>query len=157
LGSHVLGGTPLKQIHGVKIYATRIHTQHEFYSFAALLKIASKNNALCMAKRTKKRGRPTHIRAWRKFRGLSQEQLAEQVGLTQATIARLERGDIAYSQPVLEAMAEALNCQPADLIMRDPKQPGSIWSLWDAISPDQQEQAIRVIEALTGKKTGTDN
>ena len=105
-----------------------------------------------MGKKVRKRGRKNFIKAWRKHRGLSQDQLAERISLSQATIARVERGDIAYTQPVLEAIAEALACEPADLIMRDPSQPGSIWSIWDQIPVQNREQAAKVLEAF--KKTG---
>jgi transcriptional regulator with XRE-family HTH domain len=107
-----------------------------------------------MGKKTKTKRRTTHIKDWRKFRGLTQEQLAERLGLTQATVARIERGDIAYTQPVLEAMAEALMCEPADLIMRDPSKPGSIWSIWDQIPTTERDQAARVLQTFV-KKTGT--
>lgn len=107
-----------------------------------------------MAKIVKKR-RKTFLKEWRKHRGLTQEQLAERLGLTQATVARIERGNIAYTQPVLEAIAEALRCEPADLIMRDPSRAGP-WSIWDSIPQDQRVQALKVLETFT-KKTGTDN
>lgn len=105
-----------------------------------------------MAKKDKKRGRRTYFKEWRKFRGLTQEQLAERLELTQATVARIERGDIAYTQPVLEAMAEALGCSPADLIVRDPSDPSGIWSIWDQIPVPDREQAAKVLE--TFKKAG---
>jgi transcriptional regulator with XRE-family HTH domain len=100
-----------------------------------------------MAKKPHKR-RPTFIREWRKYRGLSQDQVAERVGLSQATVARVERGDIAYTQPVLEAVADALGCAPADLIMRDPSAQGSIWTIWDQIPVQERDQAARVLETF---------
>lgn len=111
-------------------------------------------HAFPMAKRKKRASRRTFIKEWRKYRDLNQESLAERVGTTQETISRLERGDIAYTQPMLEALADALRCEPADLIMRDPTQPGSLWSIWDQIQPQERDQAMRVLETFT-KKTGT--
>jgi transcriptional regulator with XRE-family HTH domain len=73
-----------------------------------------------MAKRKKILHRRTFIREWRKHRGLKQEELADCVGVTQETISRLERGQIAYTQQTLEAISDALDCDPADLIARDP-------------------------------------
>lgn len=105
-----------------------------------------------MGKKQKKKGRPTFIKAWRKFRGLTQEQLAERIDLGQPTVARIERGDIAYTQPVLEAIAEALRCEPADLIMRDPGKQ-SIWSIWDQIEPQKREVATEMLAGLV-KKAG---
>jgi transcriptional regulator with XRE-family HTH domain len=86
-----------------------------------------------MARPTKPKHRKTYIREWRKHRGLNQEQLAARVETTQETISRLERGEIAYTQPMLEAVAEALNCGPADLIMRDPSKEDFLWTIWDQI------------------------
>jgi transcriptional regulator with XRE-family HTH domain len=102
----------------------------------------------------KRRRRPTFIRAWRKFRGLTQDELAEKLDLTQATIARIERGDISYTQPVLEALADALHCEPADLIMRDPGKPNP-WSLLEGVPDVDKPKIMQIIEAF--KRTGTEN
>lgn len=99
--------------------------------------------------------RPPHfIRAWRKHRGYTLEQLAEMVGTTHATLSRIERGKMQYNQGQIEALAEQLNCSPADLIMRDPTDPASIWSIWDQVAPAHREQAARVLQTFV-KKTGT--
>lgn len=95
------------------------------------------------------------IRAWRKHRGLTLEQLAERVGMTHQNLGKIERGKVPYSQPLLEALAEELRTDPASLIMRDPEAIDPIYSLWDTLSPVQQTQAVEVIKAL--KRTGTDN
>lgn len=103
----------------------------------------------------RKKNRPTYIRQWRKFRHLTQEQLADRVGVTQATIANVERGKRAYTQSLLEALADALMCGPADLLMRDPAQPDAIWSIWDQIPVQDRPQAMRVLRSF--KKNGTDD
>lgn len=69
-----------------------------------------------------RRGR-TFIAKWREFRGLSQEELADRMGTTGATVSRVESGKTPYSQDFLESAAEALGCAPADLISRDPRDP----------------------------------
>lgn len=48
------------------------------------------------------------IRALREQRGLSQTELARQVGTTQSAIARLESGTISPSLATLERVADAL-------------------------------------------------
>lgn len=147
-------GAPFEQIHASNIRKP-YHTSSVFYTAGVLAapKPGAQDNS--MAKKTKKR-RPTFIKEWRKHRALTQEQLGERLDLTQATVARIERGDIAYTQPVLEAMADALNCSPADLIMRDPSHAGSIWSIWDQIPAVQRDQAVKVLETFI-KKTGTNS
>lgn len=103
--------------------------------------------------------RPTFIRAWRKHRGLTLGQLADrlkvelEVDISEGQLSRIERGETPYSQDILEAVAQVLRCEPADLIMRDPTQPDAIWSLIDTLQPVERAQALAVIEALT--RTGT--
>jgi len=94
-----------------------------------------------------------YLKEWRKHRGYTQERLAEMIGSSKGHISDLERGERRYNQDNLEALAEALKCSPADLIMRDPSRPETIWSLWDGLSESQKPQAVAVIEALS--KTGT--
>lgn len=57
----------------------------------------------------------TFIKQWRKHRKLSQERLAERVGVTHGTLSKIERGLRPYNQRLLEALAQELNCSPADL------------------------------------------
>ena len=56
------------------------------------------------------------IRKWRKRRGMTQVQLAERVGARQATISDFETGKTRRIElDLLEALAAALRCEPADL------------------------------------------
>lgn len=111
-----------------------------------------------MAKRVQprfKNGPRRHfIRQWREYRNLTQDQLAERVGVTPGTISQLETGRINYRQPLLEALADALRCRPGDILNIDPTQDDAIWSLWETLEPAQRRQAFRIIE--TFKKTGSD-
>jgi transcriptional regulator with XRE-family HTH domain len=98
--------------------------------------------------------KPRHfIREWRKHRGYTQERLAEMVGVSDGAISQLERGDTSYTQPMLEALAEALMCEPADLIIRNPLDPEGIWSIWDKASTGQKRVAIEIIRGVM--RTGT--
>lgn len=94
------------------------------------------------------------IREWRKYRGYTLEQLADRVGVTHGALSQLERGLTNYTQPMLEALAGALSCEPADLIMRDPT--SDIWSIYDtlkALPKNDREKVVAIIDVL--KKTGT--
>jgi len=94
---------------------------------------------------------PRHfIKEWRKHRGLTQEQLAERIGIARSYLTKIERGDRRYDQPFLEAAGDALRCEPADLIMRDPTAAESIWSIWEQLSPTERTQAVAVIRAIRG-------
>lgn len=63
---------------------------------------------------------PHFIREWRKYRKLTQEELAEMVGLSNGAISQLETGRINYTQGTLEDIADALGCTAGDLLSRDP-------------------------------------
>ena len=96
---------------------------------------------------------PHYIKEWRKYRGLTQEQLAERIGIARSYLTKIERGTRRYDQPFLEAAAEALRCEPGDIIMRDPTDQDGIWSVWDTLNPLERQQAVAVIRAI--RATGT--
>lgn len=96
----------------------------------------------------------THIREWRKHRGLTLERLSDRIGVTPGALSQLERGDVGYTQPMLEALADALSCQPADLISRPPDTENGLQLVWDAIPVADRPKALEVLKAFT-KKDGT--
>lgn len=89
-----------------------------------------------------------HLRAWRKHRGLTIERLAELIGTTKSVVSELEIGKKRYNQDHLERLALALDCEPADLITRDPSDPEGVWAVWDHVPASKREDAIRVLRAL---------
>jgi len=95
---------------------------------------------------------PRHfIKQWREYRGHTLESLAEEIGISHGAIQQLETGKTHYRQQTLEALASALNCSPADLIMRDPTKddgPRSLYEVWEKATAQRRRQIIRVIEAL---------
>ena len=88
------------------------------------------------------------LREWRQHRQLTQEKLADRVGITKQHVSDLERSRRQYNQALLEAFAEALMCEPADLLVRDPTAPQAIWSLWDQIPTGDREQALKVLNSF---------
>lgn len=88
------------------------------------------------------------IREWRKYRGLTLVRLAERVGMSQPSLSRIERGDQPYSQGILEALADALACEPSDLIGRLPGAPNELTVLVNLIPPENTQAAITVLKAL---------
>lgn len=63
-----------------------------------------------------------YFREWRKFRKMSQEQVAEELETTKATVSRMETGKTQYNADYLQALADLFKCHPADLL-RDPIAP----------------------------------
>lgn len=69
----------------------------------------------------KKAARPQHfLREWRKYRGFSLEVAASAIGITHATLSRIERGKLPYNQIQLEGLAHLYQCTTAELLSRDP-------------------------------------
>lgn len=105
-----------------------------------------------MAKNNKTRW---YLRQWRKHRGYTQDRLAEMTGLSKPYLSQLETGKRQYTQELLEHFADALRCEPADLIIRDPTDPDGIWSIWEQLRPVERQQVVEIAKTL--KRTGTED
>lgn len=102
--------------------------------------------------------RKTYIREWRKHRGLTLEQVSSRLegidhDLGPSHLSMLERGERGYTQETLEALAEALQTDPASLLMRNPSDPEAIWSIWEQAKPGERQTIVDVARAIA--KTGT--
>ena len=86
---------------------------------------------------------------------MSQQQLADRLESSKGYISDLERGVRRYNQDLLEALAYALMCEPADLLMRDPTKEDAIWSIWESVPETDRPKIIEMIKVFSGKKTGT--
>jgi transcriptional regulator with XRE-family HTH domain len=102
------------------------------------------------AKRIRRR---TFIKQWREHRELTQEDLAERLETSKASISRIEAGQQAYTQDFLEACAEALRTDPASLLMRDPTDDEAVWSLWDKAKVGERQMIEQIVRTVV--KTGT--
>ena len=109
---------------------------------------------LGMPKPKQKIYRKTFIREWRKDRNLKLQGLVDRLEAmfayktTAATLSRVEKGLQPYSQPLLEAIADALTCQPGDLLMRLPGQEDEIRLVWSQLTPDKRKQALGILKVL---------
>lgn len=93
------------------------------------------------------------IKEWREFRGLTQEQLAERLDCSPASISRLERGKQALTDDVKTVVAKALDIEPSSIDMRNPAE-SEIWTLWDRATPAKKRQIVELAQIVL--KTGTD-
>lgn len=104
---------------------------------------------------TKVRQRRRHfIKEWRKFRGLTQDQLASRIGSATSTISQLETGKQGYSEPLLDELADALSCDPWELLNVDPSKEGEVVDLTRMLknaSPEVQAEAIGYVRGLLGR------
>lgn len=81
--------------------------------------------------------------------------MADRLESSKGYISDLERGVRRYNQDLLEALAYALMCEPADLLMRDPTKEDAIWSIWESVPETDRPKIIEMIKVFSGKKTGT--
>ncbi len=71
-----------------------------------------------------------------------------QLPQTGASLSRLENSKQPYGERILEALAEIYECEPWELIGRNPFMAGEVVSMWDTLNDRQKEQARVIIEAL---------
>lgn len=98
-----------------------------------------------------KKRRRIFLREWRSYRNKTQAQVAEALGVTKTHISNIENGKRQYTQELLEAAAEYLQCDPAHILNVDPTSPNSIWSIWEAaarIPEAKRDDARRIMSAL---------
>ena len=104
-----------------------------------------------------KSGPPVYFfRAWRKHRGLTQEQLAERVEMSVSSISQLETGKQGFSEDTLLSLAEALSCEPGDLLSRDPRLEGAVADLMRLIKQKDAAQSVMAFLNALPDKTGTE-
>lgn len=90
------------------------------------------------------------LAAWREFRGLTQEALAEKVGTTGSVISLLESGKRKLSPKWLRRLAPELNTTPGFILDFSPDElPTDILDVWGAIPEDRKDQALEVLRTFT--------
>lgn len=100
-------------------------------------------------------GDRNYLKAWREYRGLSQDELAEKVETTKSVISLLENEKRPLSSKWLRKLAEALETQPGHILDHDPNElPADIFDLWGSIAKTDRAQAARVLRSFV--RTGTD-
>ena len=88
-----------------------------------------------------------NLRQIRKARGLSQTALAQMVGCSQPTIAKIERGEANPTQDMIERIAAKLEVTPA-LLFGMPELQSRALSALATMSPERQAAALVVLEAM---------
>lgn len=95
-----------------------------------------------------KQRRATFIKEWRKFRDLSQEELAHRAGMSPGNLSLLENGKISYTQDSLQRLADALDCDPVDLLISDPTTGDEILTLVKNATPAQRRQIAELAKVV---------
>lgn len=95
-----------------------------------------------------------HLKAWREWAKLSQDELAERVGTTKSVISLLENGRRGLSDKWLRKFAEALDTTPGHILDLDPNEIDSdILEIWVKLSKNDRTQAARILRTFL--KDGT--
>lgn len=100
---------------------------------------------------------PHYIKEWRKHRGLTQERLADRLDKTQSWVSQIEQFKIEYTQGMLQALGEALNCDPADLLSVNPLVAGEVVDITALLRGAPllvQQQALAAAKAVLQTGTG---
>jgi transcriptional regulator with XRE-family HTH domain len=58
----------------------------------------------------------TNLRRWRNARGLSQDDLAYEAGVSRSYLSQLEKGAYYASLKIIGRLAQALDIEPAELL-----------------------------------------
>src|SRR5690348_11058985 len=111
-----------------------------FCAWATLFPTAGQGDTLCMTRH--------FLRAWRKHRGKTLEQVAEHLHMSHSQLSRIETFKQPYNQELLEALAELYVCDVVDLLIRDPADPEGMWSLWETAKPGQRRQIRELAEVV---------
>jgi len=94
-----------------------------------------------------------NIRSRRKQLGLTQEQLAEQIGVGHQALSRIEQGKMAPKMERLPSLAKSLQCSVSDLFRQDDERSIShakrIEELLNGLSNDRKEFIISHISSLS--------
>lgn len=97
-----------------------------------------------------------YIRQWREKRGISLRKLAERLEtepggdplVSYASLSRIETGEQPFSEPILNAIAAALDVTRSMLLEMDPEKEGHVVDLLNKMDRATRDQAVRMLELM---------
>lgn len=95
--------------------------------------------------------RRTFLREWRLYRGLTQEQAADRIGIDYTTLGKIERRLVPYNQGMLEAAAEAYACEPWQILNVDPTKAGDVVDLTRILKDRDPKVIAEIIGYAKGR------
>lgn len=151
--------------------AERLGRSMSYVSQNVMCDARNKNHSLCgvalrlacdnprMAKADKgkpkgdKNGGPSHLKAWRDFREMTQEELAEAVGTNQNMIGYLETGERGLSGKWLRKLAGPLRTTPGLLLDYDPRHINAdLIEIWVKASDLERQQIVGSALAIVRRR-----
>lgn len=115
------------------------------------------NNFMAPVPKQKRQRQKHYLREWRESLNLNQEAAADRIGVTQSKLSRIETYKTPYDQDFLEEAAIAYGVSAASLIMRDPTDQTSIWSIQDQLgkaTPEQKRQIMYLVDTILKSANG---
>lgn len=99
------------------------------------------------------RKRRTFFKEWWEFRDLTQDQALARldalgVDFSKPSLSRLENGHQPYSEPILCALADVYQCEPWDLIARDPGWGQSLDGLVTQLQKSERDRIAAMVQAF---------
>jgi transcriptional regulator with XRE-family HTH domain len=97
---------------------------------------------------------PNKIRELRMEKKLSQQAVADRIGVSKVTISDLERGEMQLTVEYMRRIAKALGVEAADLLSRNDNPTGlsaaerELIERLRAADPDQRDQLRKVAEVM---------
>ena len=105
---------------------------------------------------TDSNGGPNHLKAWREYRHMSQQELADAISTSHQVIGYLERGRTQLSAKWLRRLAPALKTTPGMLLDHDPAElDRDMIDLWVNASTRERRQIASIATTIT--RTGTED
>ena len=92
----------------------------------------------------------------RKLLGMSQETLAERVGVSQESLCRMEKGFIAPRFERLQLFADALGCSISDLFRTQSQvseQSATLEQIISPVSDHEQREVVEIVAKIVALKT----
>lgn len=83
---------------------------------------------------------------------MTQEDLADETGLSVGTISDLEKGKAGYSDKSLGKIADALEVEIGMILSVDPNADAPLWALLGKAKDAEKEQIAKVARALIKKQ-----
>lgn len=97
-------------------------------------------------------GEPANFfRAWRDYRGMTQEEVAKSLGTNASAISKYELGEIGYTQRVLQALADIYVTRPYELLKGPPVDAESPVSDLIELPEDEQMELLASLQGLLMK------
>lgn len=96
--------------------------------------------------------RQTFLAQWRNLRGMTQEELADQSGVSVGLISSIEAAASGYSAESLHKLAGALKIAPGMILSVNPEGAEPLWALIARADPAEREQIARHAGVIVSDK-----